>query len=366
MPKFSLQHRLLLSHLMVVGLGMGALLIVGRLTSPRIFVTHLERMEIGRINLRLVRTELVQGFEVAWSESANWSVLIGATAATGLGYWVSRRISQPLTTIERTARHLAQGDLSSRVPSSDIAELDQLGHTFNQMAEALANVEQRRRELISDLSHELRTPLTVLEGYLEGMADGSVDITPELMTRLGQESRRLRRLVDDLQEISKAEAGYLPLKLQPVTLSIAIHRTLERLETQILEGGPQLIFAEPDQPLPRVWADPDRVDQILINIIGNAIRYTETGSIRVRSWIDGSWVWVAVTDTGCGIAPEDLPYVFERFWRADRARTKAWGGSGLGLAITRRLVELQGGTINVSSQLHEGTTFRFTLPIAPG
>lgn len=364
MPKLGLQLRLLMSHLVVVGVGVGALVLVGRITSPRFFVTHLEQMEIGRVNLRLVRTELVQGFELAWSKGANWSMLLGFTSAAGLGYWVSRRISTPLKEIEEVSRQLAAGALDSRVPPNDIWELDRLGQSFNHMAQSLQDVEQRRRELIGDLSHELRTPLTVLEGYLEGMADGTVAPTPAMLARLSVETRRLRRLVDDLQELSRAEAGHLPLDPQPFSLLPLLKRTVDRLEAQISEAGPALILQVPPD-LPMVLADPDRVEQILINIIGNSIRYTQQGQIRIRGWVESRQVWIGVQDTGCGIAPEDLPYVFERFWRADRSRSHASGGSGIGLAITRRLVELQGGQIEVESQLQLGSTFRFCLPMAP-
>ncbi len=364
MPKLGLQLRLLVSHLVVMGVGVGALVIVGRITSPRFFVTHLEQMEIGRVNLRLVRTELVQGFELAWSKGATWSMLLGFSTAAGLGYWVSRRISTPLKEIEEVSRQLAAGDLDSRVPANDIWELDRLGQSFNHMAQSLQDVEQRRRELIGDLSHELRTPLTVLEGYLEGVADGTVDPTPETFARLSLETRRLRRLVDDLQELSKAEAGHLPLDPHPFSLVPLLKRTVERLATQISESGPELIL-EVSPDLPMVLADPDRVDQILLNIIGNSIRYTEQGEIWVRAWVEARRIWIAVQDTGCGIAPADLPYVFERFWRADRSRSHTSGGSGIGLAITRRLVELQGGRIEVESQVGVGSTFRFCLPMAP-
>jgi hypothetical protein len=363
MPKLNLQLRLLLSHMAVVAVGLGTLVIVGRITSPRFFVTHLEQLEVGGMNLRLVRTELVEGFELAWSKSADWSVLVGATTAAGVGYWVSRRISQPLRRIEKASRQLAQGDLQSRVPPSDIAELDQLGHSFNRMAEAMANVESRRRDLIGDLSHELRTPLTVLEGYLEGCADGTIAPTPELFVRLVTESRRLRRLVDDLQELSKAEAGHLPLNIQPLSLPPLLKRIRERLATQLREEGPELQLQLPAD-LPLVMADGDRVEQILINIVGNAIRYTEQGGILLSASVEPPWVWITCQDTGCGIAAADLPYVFERFWRADRSRSSGSGGSGIGLAITKRLVEMQGGRIYVDSQLDHGTTVGFSLPMA--
>jgi signal transduction histidine kinase len=360
-----LRLQLLLSHLAVMGVGMAALLVVGRFTSPRFFVQQLQQMRVGGMNLQVVRTELVRGYSLAWTRGAVWAVPLGVSMAGGLGYWVSRRISQELRQLEETARQFAAGDFRSRVPSIDIPELDRLGTSFNQMAESLEGVEQRRRELIGDLSHELRSPLTVLEGYLEGLAEGTLAASPELYARLADETGRLRRLVNDLQELSKAEAGHLDVNLKPIDLTPLLQSVLDRLEPQIDEGGPALELSVP-APLPLVLADPDRVEQIVLNLVGNAIRYTSTGSIIVRAAAEGRWMWVSVTDTGCGLAEADLSFVFERFWRADKSRSRHSGGSGIGLAIAKRLVELQGGQIEVQSQLGQGSTFRLSLPIAAG
>lgn len=363
--RMGLRLQLLLSHLAVMGVGMAALLVVGRFTSPRFFVQQLQQMRVGGMNLQVVRTELVRGYSLAWTRGAVWAVPLGVSMAGGLGYWVSRRISQELRQLEETARQFAAGDFRSRVPSIDIPELDRLGTSFNQMAESLEGVEQRRRELIGDLSHELRSPLTVLEGYLEGLAEGTLAASPELYARLADETGRLRRLVNDLQELSKAEAGHLDVNLKPIDLTPLLQSVLDRLEPQIDEGGPALELSVP-APLPLVLADPDRVEQIVLNLVGNAIRYTSTGSIIVRAAAEGRWMWVSVTDTGCGLAEADLSFVFERFWRADKSRSRHSGGSGIGLAIAKRLVELQGGQIEVQSQLGQGSTFRLSLPIAAG
>jgi signal transduction histidine kinase len=232
------------------------------------------------------------------------------------------------------------------------------------MALSLENVEKRRRELISDLTHELRTPLTVVRGYLEELADGSIVPSAELYQRLVRETRRLERLTSDLQELSKAEAGYLSINVQPVQLLPLLQGLVEKFRDQLLEEGPILRLDAPTE-LPQVLADLDRTEQILVNLLGNAIRYTEKGSILLSAWQDKAdprKLWIAVTDTGAGISAIDLPYVFERFWRADKSRSRCSGGTGLGLAITRRLVELQGGEIFVSSTPGQGSQFRFYLP----
>jgi len=363
MTKVGLRSRLFFSHLLVMMVGVISLVIIGKISSPRIFILHLQQLEGDGYQIRYARTRLVQGFEIAWSRSTFWSVLAGSTAAGALSYWVSRRIVQPLNQMEEITQKFATGHLDERVPSLEIPELNQLGTSFNQMASSLEGVEVRRRELVSDLTHELRTPLTVVRGYLEELADGTIAPSPEIYQQLARETKRLERLVNDLQELSKAEAGYLPVNLQPVNLRPLFELLVQKFADQLLEDGPILNLKCPAQ-LPLVLADIDRVEQILVNLLGNAVRYTIQGTITLRVWTETGKLWIAVIDTGQGISPEDLPHVFERFWRADRSRARYSGGTGIGLAISHRLVELQGGRIEVESHLGQGSTFRFFLPLA--
>lgn len=364
MPRPGLRTRLFLSHLTVMIVGLSTLLTVGKLYSPRLFVSHLENMEKGHGNLlTLFREELMEGFESAWSRGAFWSVAIGGTAAGGLSYLVSKRIMQPLIQMEQVTQKVAAGHLEERLPNSDIPELNRLALSFNRMASNLEGVEQRRRELVSDLTHELRTPLTVLEGYLEGLADGTIDPSVDIYQRLAKETTRLHHLVNDLQELSQAEAGYLPIRTQTIAVRPLLLALVQKFSDQLLEEGPLLKLDCP-LDLPLALADPERVEQVLINLLGNALRYTREGSITVRAWNQTDQLWIAVVDTGQGIASDDLPHVFERFWRSDRSRDRHSGGTGIGLAISRRLVELQGGAIDVQSQLGEGSIFRFFLPLA--
>ncbi len=361
--RLGLRSRLFLSHVLVTAVGILSLVIIGKVSSPRFFVVHLQQLEDEGWDLIDVRTELVQGFEAAWYLGTVWSILIGSTAAGGLSYWVSKRIMQRLAEMEQITQKFAVGELDARLPASDIPELNRLNTSFNRMAASLSGVEQRRRELVSDLTHELRTPLTVVRGYLEELADGGLEPSSEIYQQLIRETKRLERLVNDLQELSKAEAGYLPINLQAVNLRPLLESLVEKFADQILEDGPVLRLKCPLQ-LPLVLADLDRTEQVLVNLVGNAVRYTPKGSITVRVWTEPGKVWIAVIDTGIGIAPEDLPHVFERFFRADRSRTRHSGGTGIGLAISRRLVELQGGQIFVESQQGSGSIFRFFLPLA--
>ncbi|MCF2148956.1 HAMP domain-containing histidine kinase [Desmonostoc muscorum LEGE 12446] len=361
--KMGLRGRLFFSHLVVMIVGVASLVIISKISSPRFFVLHLERLENQGFDLIDVRTELVTGFEIAWQRSTIWSVLVGSTAAGGLSYWVSRRIMLRLTEMEQITQKFAAGQMDARLPMSDIPELNGLGTSFNRMAASLEGVEVRRREVIGDMTHELRTPLTVVRGYLEELADGEIEASPEIYRRLAKETRRLERLVNDLQELSKAEAGYLPINIQRVNLRPLLESLVEKFTDQLLEDGP-VLHLECPAVLPPVLADIDRTEQVLVNLLGNAVRYTNEGSITIRAEIEASKLWIAVRDTGIGIERENLPHVFERFWRADQSRDRHSGGTGIGLTISHRLIELQGGQIQVESELGIGSTFRFFLPLA--
>lgn len=364
MPKLGLRARLFFSHIIVMIVGLLTLLAIGKISSPRFFVFYLRQIEVGGFSVRQVRTQLIQSFEDAWSQGAFWSMVVGATTAGGLSYWMTQRVVKPLIRMEEITKKFAAGQLEERVPPSEIPEVDQLSASFNRMAATLEGVEQRRRELVSDLSHELRTPLTVLRGYLEGLADGTIDPSPDIYLRLSRETTRMQRLVNDLQELSKMEAGYLPIDARSLDLQPLLAAIVQRFSDQLLAENSPLMLLDYPPDTPMVLADPFRVEQILVNLIGNALRYTPSGSVTVQVRSEPDRVWVAVVDTGQGMAEEDLPHVFERFWRADRSRDRNSGGTGIGLAICRRLVELQGGTIEVRSELNKGSTFRFSLPLA--
>ncbi|MGJ3249308.1 MAG: sensor histidine kinase [Elainellaceae cyanobacterium] len=363
MTKLGLRSRLFLSHIIVMLVGLATLTIIGKFSSPRFFVIHLKRIEVEGYSIQQIRGELLQGFESAWSRGAFWSLIVGASAAGGLSYLVSKRIVSPLLQIEEITKKIAAGHLEERVPESEIPELDQLAASFNRMAADLEGVEQSRRELVGDLTHELRTPLTILEGYLEGLADGAIAPSTEIYKLLARETVRIRRLAEDLQELSKMEAGYLPIHAHPFDLMPLLTSLIQRFSEQLTEDSPTLRLEYPSD-IPQVWADPARVEQILVNLLSNAIRYTPSGWITIQVEAHAQHVWISVTDTGMGIAADDLPHVFERFWRADRSRDRHSGGTGIGLAISQRLVELQGGIIEVESELEKGSTFRFSLPSA--
>lgn len=363
MNKLSLGTRLFLSHLIVMIVGLGSFVFIAKFSSPQFFVLRLEQLEQkGFITVRSAKTYLIDGFQTAWDKSTFWSLIVGGSTAGGVSYWLTKRIMKPLKQMKEITQNFAAGDWDKRMPNSEIPELNQLSLSFNHMASSLEDVEIRRRELVSDLTHELRTPLTVVRGYLEELASGDIPPSPELYLSLVRETKRLERLTHDLQELSKAEAGYLSINLKPINLRNLLTYLVEKFADQLLDEGP-ILSLNCSSELPLVLADLDRTEQILVNLIGNAIRYTEKGSITVKVWQEKKKIWIAVMDTGLGISSEDLSHIFERFWRADRSRSSYSGGSGIGLAIAKRLVELQGGKIEVESELGKGSCFKFYLAI---
>jgi two-component system sensor histidine kinase BaeS len=230
---------------------------------------------------------------------------------------------------------------------------------------ALEQTERRRLEVIGNVTHELRTPIATLEGYLEGLLDGVIEPTPRAFAMLHTEAGRLRRLVDDLQQLSRAEARQIPLSLQPIAPQLLVRSALAPLEGQFAEKGLDLQINLPED-LPRVEADPTRAVQILTNLLVNALRYTPTpGRVEVAvSRVEGM-VTFRVSDTGVGLSPEQLAHIFERFYRVDKSRSRAFGGSGIGLTIAQSLAQAMGGEIRVESAgLGQGSSFTLTFPQA--
>ena len=305
---------------------------------------------------------------LGWLALAACGVPLGFLLLMGLlGTLFFRRVGGPLAEVMAAADAVAEGDLSVRVRENAPGELGRLARSFNRMAAGLERAEQQRRSLTADVAHELRTPLHILQGNLEGILDGIYQPDTEQISAALDETRLLARLVDDLQTLSLAEAGQLPLHRVPVAAADLVEDVVTSFSGQAAQAGVELRADLPADPagLPQLQADPDRLDQVLSNLVANALRYTPAGGrITVSARAVPGGVRLAVTDTGAGIPPEDLPYLFERFWRGDRARTRQPGtGSGLGLAISRRLVEAHGGTLQAFSPgPGQGSQFVADLP----
>jgi signal transduction histidine kinase len=302
------------------------------------------------------------------SESLNRSLLLGGSLAIVIAlvltFVLSRRMSSPIGVLAKAARRLGQGDLSQRVQFQAKGEVKELAQAFNSMAADLEHAEQLRRNLVADVAHELRTPLSNIQGYLEAIRDRVMKPNAATIRSLNEEATLLSRLVNELQELSLAEAGELKLVYQAEDITELVKHAVTPWQPKIAAKEISLSVNLPDN-LPPVNIDWQRVNQVLHNLLENAVAHTRKGgTINVAAMTQGDWVEVCVSDTGEGIPAEDLPHIFERFYRVDKSRARATGGSGLGLTIAKRLVEAHGGKITVQSELGKGSRFSFTLPIA--
>ena len=306
--------------------------------------------------------------ESEFNSSVNRSLIIAIGLAGMVGllltYFLSRSILRPVDELIDAARAMEKGDLSQRVTVRSKGELGELANAFNAMAEGLTRLEQLRQNMVTDVAHELRTPLSNVRGYLEALGDGVVEPSPEMIASLYEEAMLLNRLVDDLQELAMAEAGQLKLVCQPVDICEVIDKAVLSLKSEAIEKEVDL-GTDLQDDLPLVVADPERLGQVLRNLVNNAIINTPPGGeITIQARTIDSQVEVSVQDNGTGISAEHLPYVFERFYRADQSRARSTGGAGLGLAIVKQLVEAQGGQVAIDSQVNAGTRVSFTSPIA--
>jgi signal transduction histidine kinase len=294
-----------------------------------------------------------------------WALSLGGALALVLILTLGRAVLRPVRDLTEAAGRMARGDLSARVATGAGDEIGQLARSFNAMADALERQEALRRDMVGDVAHELRTPLSNLRCQIEALEDGLVPPDAATIGSLREETLLLARLVDDLQQLSLAEAGALKLAFEPLAPGELVSSTLAALQPAAEAAGVTLA-AEVGAGLPAVRADRERVAQVLRNLVTNALQHTPAGGrVTVAAGAVTDAVRFTVSDTGRGIPAEHLPRVFERFHRVDPSRTRATGGAGLGLAIVRRLVEAHGGTVAVESVEGRGSTFSFTLPLAP-
>jgi signal transduction histidine kinase len=386
-----LHARLLLAHLLVIVVGLTTVYVAASVAAPRLFERNMmaqnrraaqsaqtpgerpapsARPQMpGPGRLGMMSAEMEQRISEIYLDSLTESLLLagGAALATAVvaSILVSRGIASPIHRLAGASRRLAEGHYDERVPAAGTAEVHQLATSFNAMAAAVEDAERRRQELIGDVAHEMRTPIATLEGYLEGLLDGVIDPSDRVWAKLHDEAGRLRRLIEDLQELSRAEAHQLTVVCRATAPAAIVQPAVERLEADVAERGLSLDVDVPPG-LPAVQADPERAIQVLTNLVTNALRYTPPpGQIAVRVAADDGMVRFEVSDTGIGIAPEHLPRVFERFYRVDKSRSRALGGAGVGLTIAQALAETMGGRISARSPgPGQGSTFTFELPAA--
>ena len=288
-------------------------------------------------------------------------VIMGLSLMVGLV--LSRGISRPLVELAKATQAVAAGDLSTRVPTHSPGEIGELAAAFNQMTQDLAQADKLRRNLTADIAHELRTPISVVRGKLEGILDGVYPATSEHLEPILEETKLLTQLVEDLGLLALAEAGQLTLDRQMTNLGDLLQDAQVNFGPQADDRGVTLALDLPSG-LPQVMADRRRIAQVIGNLLTNALRHTPAGGCVTlsASLTQGEMIEIAVADTGAGIPPEGLPYIFERFWRGEKSRSRTGGGTGLGLTIARQLVQVHGGKIGVESTLGRGSRFWFTLP----
>ena len=293
-------------------------------------------------------------------------ITIGGVVGIAAGVFTSRRLTAPLEKLAEGTQAIGEHDLSYRVAVQGSQEIKTLAESFNNMATALQTAETQRQNLLADVAHELRTPLTVLQGNLRAILDDVYTLDKGEVARLYDQTRHLISLVNDLHELAQAEARQLPLLLQKTNVNEVVRAAADILEPVAEVEGITLQVAVPSQPV-MVQADKARLTQVLQNLLTNALRHTgEGGIIQLQVNTAPREVVVTVQDNGDGILAEHLPHIFDRFYRADRARDRDSGGAGLGLAIVRALVEAHGGWVEATSLgLGQGSTFHVHLPVNP-
>ena len=358
----SLAAKLLASQLLVVLAGAGTLFALALSLGPGIFRRHV------REALGFVPPDVAHHLDMAFSQATLLSlgIAIAAAVATALvlSWIVSVRVVAPVRALAGAAQQVARGAHDARVPERGTDELAQLAGAFNEMAASLARAEDARRQLLADVAHELRTPLATVESYLEALADGVLAANSENWGAIRAETRRLSRLVDDLQQVSRAEAHQLDLRLTPTPPAALLEDALRAARPAYAAKGVTL-EAERQPRLVDVDVDRERIAEVLGNLLANALRHTDRGGhVQASARQHDDLLEIAITDTGEGIAAEHLDRVFERFYRVDPARSRTSGGTGIGLAIARAITEAHSGTVTAASQgAGHGATFTLRLPI---
>jgi histidine kinase len=365
--------KLFLANLIVILVGVIILAVTIQITIPAAFNRHMGMMTDNGMGMMgqgqgqgqgLGRT-LFENFRASMFESLGYAVTASVLAALLVSLFLSRRIVAPIRTLTDASQHIAEGQYAERVQVNGSDEIAQLAARFNQMAMQLEQVESMRRQLIGDVTHELRTPLTSIKGYMEGLVDGVLPSTPETFDQIHREADRLSRLVDDLQELSRVEAKAYSMDIRSVAISNLVQTTVKRLTPQATAKRITLHSNLPAD-LPPLQADEDRITQVLVNLVANAIQYTpEGGDVIISAARHADEIHISVKDTGVGIPLEHLANLFTRFYRVDKSRSRnTGGGSGIGLTIAKHLVEAHGGRIWAESKGDgQGSTFTFSLKV---
>jgi len=366
----SLSVRLTFAFLLAAVLGVALVAVLAYFTTSNVFeefVQHAETMGRGWGGGGMLNSPAFQAAQQQFQTDTERNLWIagasGVALALLLGFFFTRQIVSPLDRVAAAARRVADGDLKQRVEVSGSGELAELGRSFNAMSQSLEAGEQSRRRLIADIAHELRTPLTVIEGTIDGIADGVFKPDIEHLDSIKEQSVLLTRLVNDLRDLSSAESGQLELQKSPTDIVELVKRGMAAAGVKAREKNISLELKAAED-VPEIEADPLRIEQVVGNLLGNAIRHTpEGGNICVSIKIENSNLMLAISDNGEGIPAEHLPHIFERFYRVGASRARTEGGTGLGLAIVKQMVEAHAGSAWAESHPNEGSTFHIKLPL---
>ena len=366
----SLYWRLLASYLLVILVGCVTLYLAGDAFAPFFFEQHMggmmTRMSGMDRMMGAMAADLNEAYQRATQQAMVWGLSVSALIASAVGLFVTGRIVAPLRRMQQASQRIASGQYQDRLNAQAPGEIGELAQAFNEMASALENTERRRVELLGNVAHEFNTPLSSLHGYIDGFADGVFQPDAETLEACKRQLTRLERLVADLSLLSRVETGQEALQPRLTEAITLLEGVAAAFRPQSREKGVALFLTSIPADL-TVFADPQRTGQVLNNLVANALRHTLAGGeVRLSAQPSKSGeALFRVTDTGEGIPLEDLPHIFTRFYRADKARTQDGGGSGIGLTIAKRYVEMQGGRIGLESQPGQGSSFWFTLPAIP-
>ncbi len=360
-----LASRILIGQALVLVAGVLTAGLVASLIGPPIFHEHL--LQSGHPENSPELGHIEQAYRDASAWSLGVGLLISLLCALGVTWFLTRRLRRPLHDLTDAARALSRGHYARRVPTVGVAtELDTLAEAFNAMARRLEHVEDTRRRLLSDLAHELRTPIATLTAYHEGLFDGVTDLTPDVHRVLTDQTQRLTHLAEDITDVSTAEEGRLPLDRQPHRVADLLRAAADSAREHYDAKGVHLLVDTTSAAGLCVEVDRQRLGQVLTNLLGNALRHTPpAGTVVLAAGRHDEEVAITVTDTGDGMTPEQVPHVFERFYRGDTARNRDRSGTGIGLTISKAIIDAHGGTITATSPgPGHGSTFEVVLPRA--